>query len=171
MGCCSITGYLPAAAGTRPFHSDGSGAAWAYQYGRRNAVRIHNLLCTSHDGVLPAVIALGETIGVNINRADIVRCHMIGPQKNGKCQAIVKFVQYWKRAEFIRNRRRLKGNDEKTFITEDLTKRNMEVLNALFDLRSNHIINSAWSSDGRLFYKVSADSDPVLVRSINDIPK
>ena len=72
------------------------------QYGRRNAVRIHNLKCITHDGVMPAVIALGQQIGVKIDKTDIVRCHMIGkPKPNGVCQGIVKFVHYWKRAELI----------------------------------------------------------------------
>jgi hypothetical protein len=140
------------------------------QYGRRNSIRIHNLDCTTHEGVLNAVIDLGTSIDVEVRNLDVVRCHMIGKPRNNKCQAIVHFVHYWKRAEIIKNRHKLKGNPNKIFITEDLTRRNMSIVKPLLDLRSKGVICSVWTSDGRIFYKKSATNNPVLVRTWADVP-
>jgi hypothetical protein len=138
------------------------------QYGRRNSVRIYNLKCVTHDGVLPAVIELGKSIGVHIQQTDIVRCHMIGAPKEGKCQSIVKFVHYWKRFDLIHNRSKLKGHPNKTNIGEDLTRRKLSLVNRLRDLKFKGVINSVWTSDGRVLYKIRDDGDVKLLKSESD---
>jgi hypothetical protein len=141
------------------------------QHGRRNSLRFHNLRCTTHDEVTNAVIKLAtETIGITLTRRDIVHAHMIGPpRENGTCQAIVRFVHYWKRAEIYRNKSKLKGNEDRVFITEDLTVRNMSLMRALLELRKNGKIDSVWSSDGRIFYKAQG-GERVMVKRTSDIP-
>ena len=140
------------------------------QYGRRNSVRIHNLKCASHNEVLPAVVALGSKIGVSISKSDIVRCHMIGKPKDGMCQGIVKFVHYWKRSELFENAHKLKGNSDKTFISEDLTRRNHDLIKSLLKCKLSGLVTNVWSRDGRIFYRAAKDSAAVLVKSSQDIP-
>jgi hypothetical protein len=144
------------------------------QYGRRNTLRIHNLKCSTHDDVIPAVKQLGVTLGVDISRSEIIRAHMIGPSSNGKCQAIVKFVHYWKRSELFRNKRKLKVNVDGTFISEDLAANNMRLFKVLLSARKNGEISDAWTSDGRIFYKKDPVGPKVLVRELvrgdSDLP-
>ena len=57
----------------------------------------------------------------------------------------------------------LKGNPDNIFITEDLTKRNYEMVKGLLTLRKNHSIDSFWTVDGKIYVKYSTTSQPVRI--------
>jgi len=59
-----------------------------------------------------------------------------------------------------------KSRSFNVFISEDLTKKRQAIIKSLAEARKKDLIISYWTSDGRIFYKQTEDSDTVLVPSI-----
>jgi hypothetical protein len=59
---------------------------------------------------------------------DIGRSHPIGQTRDGKISIIVRFLTYRQRAMVFSNKKKLKGNKDKIFICENLTKHQMHVV-------------------------------------------
>lgn len=100
---------------------------------------------------------------------DIGRSHPIGKPKNGKISIIVRFVSYRKRQMVYSNKRKLKGNPHKTFITENLTKKRLEIIKRLAELKSNNKIHTFWTHDGTILVKRTMSSNIVKVYSETDL--
>lgn len=126
------------------------------QYGRRTSVRLHNV---------------PPDFGINADAVDdIERSHPLGKEKdNGTRPIIVKFKTYKSKETVYKAKSSLKGNPHKIFMAEDLTQKNYKIALKLLQLRSDKRIDSFWTHDGKIFYKVKDMSKPVRVRSINEL--
>ena len=121
------------------------------QYSRRNCLVLHGV--PSDVNAERAVLDLCNTkLGIAIGPDCIDRTHRLGaPDSSAHNEGarpqpiIVKFTSYRARQDVFMAKRRLKGT--KVVITENLTKRRIELLNRAKGLRN---VNAAWTSDGRI---------------------
>ena len=148
------------------------------QYSRRTSLRFHNISVpvdgngriihpVDTDNIIVKLCT--EKLNVNITTADIGRSHVIGKVKNGKSQVIVRFLSYRVREREYSAKRKLKGNNDKIFITENLTQFRTSIVKGLADLKFNGHIYTYWTSDGRIYVKRFNNSRKMLIRSHNDI--
>lgn len=101
---------------------------------------------------------------------DVDRSHVVGKRNyRGQVNIICKFANYRAKSRIYHSRMSLKNRREKVFIVEDLTHYRVRLVGKLNELRKNKNITSFWTSDGRVFYKTTMTSEPVLVKSLDDI--
>lgn len=86
-------------------------------------------------------------------------------------EIIVKFTSYRTKALIFANKTKLKGNPDKTFITEDLTAHNHSVIKSLLELKKAKQIDSFWTVNGNVLAKTTHESSPIRLRFTDDIPK
>lgn len=94
-----------------------------------------------------------QKLKLGIQKEDIGRSHVIGKVRNGKSQVIVRFLSYRIREKVYSAKKRLKGDPDKIFITENLTTFRTNLVKELSDLKFNHDINAYWTNDGRIYAK------------------
>ena len=63
----------------------------------------------------------------------------------------------------------MKSNNDKIFITENLTQFRTSIVKGLADLKFNGHIYTYWTSDGRIYVKRFNNSRQMLIRSHKDI--
>ena len=140
------------------------------QYGRRNSIRINNLKLLAppkDEADLTKTVThfLNEMVLKDarpLRTNDIDRCHFVGRATGKRSrQIIMKFHSYHDKNRVFAAKSKLKGNPSKTFITEDLTSRNHAVVKELLSMKTKDEIDSFWTSNGRVFAKKDADSDPI----------
>lgn len=141
------------------------------QYGRRTSIRMYNVKCDqAADCVDTVVSVINNNLNVEICAEDIERCHPLGkPNKNNIKPIIVKFKSYKTKNMVYKSKKGLKGNPEKIFITEDLTKRNHSMVSTLLTKVKAKLIHSFWTIDGKIFYKLSDTDTPERVFRNADI--
>ncbi len=88
-----------------------------------------------------------------ITESDIDRCHTIGPMRGGKSNVIVKFHRYHTKRSVFQAKANLKGDIHKRFITEDLTKMNYGLIQALTRHKRGGNITAYWTRDGNIYAK------------------
>ena len=127
------------------------------QYSRRNSVRLWTDKPEEpNENTDEIVLEHARKIGASINLDDICRSHRVGRPLRGKNRAIiVKFISYNKRKEFYKNRK----NDNRVYISEDLTKQRSTLLYKARELRRRQKISQCWSADGRIFVRGLSDGD------------
>ena len=121
------------------------------QYSRRNCLVMHGV--PNDVNAEHAVLDLcNNKLGIAIGPECIDRAHRLGTpdstvRKDGARPQpiIVKFTSYRARQDVFMAKRRLKGT--KVVITENLTRRRIDLLNRAKGLQS---VNAAWTSDGRI---------------------
>ena len=119
------------------------------QYQRRQCLRIFGVKEEEGEDSDVQCIEVAKKISVNLDVADIDRCHRIGKREAGKPRPIiVKFVSYRKRNELFRNKRQLKGSG--ITIREDLTKQRH---NLLKECINKYGLPSVWTMDGVIIVK------------------
>ena len=151
------------------------------QYGRRNSLRINNMIFRGPRGppqdersltlsvldFLNSDILKGEHILVE---RDIERCHFIGKPRTSRSQQIlVKFARYHDKWKVYSSKKNLKNHPNKTFLTEDLTKMNHAVVKSLLPLKKGEKIDSFWTRDGRIIVKKDNNEDPVRISPADNI--
>ncbi|XP_063427403.1 uncharacterized protein LOC134710917 [Mytilus trossulus] len=150
------------------------------QYSRRTSLRFHNVPAPTDDkgDIIKPIdtdsLILGicyKQLKLKLDTRDIGRSHPIGEIKDGKISIIVRFLSYRQRQLVLSNKRKLKGNTNKTFIAENLTKHRYNLLHRLNTLREKGKINSFWTHDGSILIKQSENSRPKVVISRQDIYK
>lgn len=142
------------------------------QYGRRNSVRMYNVNCALYgNNCLDAVVdVLHSKLKVSVGPDDIDRCHPVGkPNANGFKPIIVKFKSYNAKREVYSSKSNLKGNPDKIFITENLTKQNHKIVATLLTKVKAKNIHSFWTIDGKIFFKSDADAGPERVLRNSDV--
>lgn len=148
------------------------------QYSRRTSLRFHNIsvpvdergnILHPVDTDSLIVDICNNKLNVNITKEDIGRSHVIGSVRNGKSQVIVRFLSYRNREKVYNAKKILKGDPDKLFITENLTKFRTDMVKALADLKFNGHINSYWTSDGRIYAKQNQEGRKVMIRCHDDI--
>lgn len=151
------------------------------QYGRRNSIRINNLKLEGVNGppsnerdLTSAVLYFLNTAVLKgdgkLTERDIERCHYIGrPKSSGFQQIIVKFSRYHDKWRVFAEKRCLKNNPNKTFITEDLTAVNHSLVKSLLPMKKEGTIDSFWTRDGKIIVKKSKDSNAVQISPSDNI--
>lgn len=131
----------------------------AEQYSRRNCLRIAGVPENEAADTDSYVLDLSRAIGAEIALTDIERSHRVGRPSTGRTRnIIVKFASY-------RTRRKVYGARIATkdsgyagiYINEDLTKPRNKLLLKARKMAKTNILKSAWSSDGNILVRVSAD--------------
>ena len=142
------------------------------QYGRRNSLRFHNVPLESESADTDDAIAnlCTEKLGVTITADDICRSHRIGrANRFGSYQVICRFRNWKLKNKVFTNKRKLKDNEDHTFITEDLTKYRQEIVSEMLKAKRAGKIHAFWSTDGRLFMKVTESGFKHRVDSIDEL--
>ena len=142
------------------------------QYGRRNSLRFHNVLVPEGETDTDEVIVklCKEKLEVEITKDDICRSHPVGkPNRQGKSQLICRFRNWKVKNSIFSVKRQLKDNPDKIFITEDLTRYRQSIVAALADAKTAGLIESYWTTDGRIFAKFYSDYRKYLIRSHDDL--
>ena len=144
------------------------------QYGRRNSLRLNNMKADpdlDEESLTHHVVGFlnkNLTPETPIRREDVERCHPVG--RSEKKQILVKFCHYKTKHMVYSSKKKLKGNTDKVFITEDLIKQTHEqLIKPLLELKKSDKIDSFWTHNGKVFYKKNALSSSVSLRSKRDI--
>ncbi|VDI57548.1 Hypothetical predicted protein [Mytilus galloprovincialis] len=146
------------------------------QYSRRTSLRFNNIkIPTNGNGRMIKPVntdylvlqICNEQLGLDINLKDLGRTHPIGKVKNGKMSVIVRFLSYRTRQLVFSNKRKLKNNEDKLFISENLTKYRYGLLKHLNVLRFTEKIHSFWTHDGKIIAKETPESEDYIVISCN----
>ena len=126
---------------------------------KRTSVRIHNVRCDSSDDCVDDVLdILRHKMKVDVRAEDIDRCHPVGKPNNKKNKPIsVKFKSYDTKHAVYKAKSNLKGNPEKIFVTEDLTKR---MITTLLQRAKAGLIHSFWTVNSKIYYKLSEGNEP-----------
>ena len=149
------------------------------QYGRRNSLRISNFAYDKDKNMSEPVLT-ADVVGFlndkvlpetsKILTSDVERCHPVGlPNTKGYRQILIKFTSYQIKQLVYSNKKSLKNNLNGTFISEDLTRFNHNLVKSLSGLKKDKKINSYWTMNGRIFVKKDADDDPCKILTHDDI--
>ena len=151
------------------------------QYGRRNSLRINNLKFDGSGGppqneeqltravlhFLNSEVLKGDR---KLDVPDIERCHYVGkPKKSGSKQVLVKFSRYHDKRRVFLSKKLLKNHLNGTFMTEDLTAMNHEVIKSLLPLKKDGLIDSFWTRDVRIIVKKGKEDDPKRISPSDNI--
>ncbi|CAC5420255.1 unnamed protein product [Mytilus coruscus] len=148
------------------------------QYSRRTSLRFNNIkIPTNGNGRIIKPIntdflvlqICNEQLGLDINLKDLSRTHPIGKVKNGKMSVIVRFLSYRTRQLVFSNKKKLKNNEDKLFISENLTKYRYGLMKHLNVLRFTEKIHSFWTHDGKIIAKETPESDYIVISCNQDI--
>ena len=127
------------------------------QYGRRTSVRMYNLTYSSQseeECTETVVGVIRNLMKVDISADDIERCHPVGkPNSKGMKPLLIKFKHYHTKQSVYKAKSNLKGNPHKVFLTEDLTKRNHDMVATLLTKVKSESIHSFWTIDGKISLK------------------
>ena len=113
------------------------------QYSRRTSLRFHNIrLPLNEQGMIAYPLDTDQiildvcknNIGIELQKEDIGRSHVIGNIVNGKSQIIVRFLSYRVRERVYNAKKNLKGHPDKVFVTENLTKYRTSLVKALAEV-------------------------------------
>ena len=148
------------------------------QYSRRTSLRFHNIRVpvdakgnivhpVDTDDLILKVC--NDNLKINITKDDIGRSHVIGKAFNGKAQVIVRFLSYRKRELVYNAKKQLKGNEDKVFITENLTHFRTGLVKTCLELKSSNKLHAFWTSDGRIYIKQYEHSRKQLIQSMDDL--
>ena len=153
------------------------------QYGRRNILRVSGIPESENEDTDEIILHLASDMGVPMSSSDIDRSHRVGKpedksrtgtrkSKKSTRDIIVKFSTYNARRKLFQIRKELRTTEnedlKKIFINEDLTKLRSEILFEARNLRRVNKLNSAYSSDGKLFVRDKQDKKYQL-SSLNDL--
>ena len=169
------------------------------QYGRRNSLRFHNVLIpeemepdaegemgeegdeeaaessdaiTDPDTITDKVIVklCKDKLKVDITVDDILRSHPIGrPNRHGKSQLICRFRSLKIKNKIYSNKKLLKGDQDKIFVTEDLTKYRQSLVSEIASAKRAGQVHTFWTNDGRIFLKKDRYGEKHLIRSFEDL--
>lgn len=137
------------------------------QYSRRHSLRFHSMSVNNAETPSEAIIRVAASkLNISISESDIDRCHY---SNRSKTQVICKFSSYGKRRSIYKAKVLLKNDPERIFITEDLTSTRQGMVRQLSNLRKNGKIKSFWTIDGKIFFKYTDDSQPIIVETPSDL--
>ena len=84
---------------------------------------------------------------------------------------ITRFLTYRQRQLVFRNKKKLKGNPDKMFIAENLTKHRYDLIKRLNTLRKTGKIHSYWTHDGSVLVKKTEQSRTINIKNRKDVYK
>ena len=87
-----------------------------------------------------------DKLSINLTREDIGRSHVIGKVINGNSQVIVRFISYRNREKVYNAKKKLIGDPDKIFITENLTQFRAELVKKCLEAKQAKQIYTFWTS-------------------------
>jgi len=148
------------------------------QYSRRTSLRFNNVkVPTNRKGEIIQPVdtdsivleICNKDLGLKLDIHHIGRSHPIGEPKDGKISIITRFLTYRQRQLVFRNKKKLKGNPDKMFIAENLTKHRYDLIKRLNTLRKNGKIHSYWTHDGSVLVKKTEQSRTINIKNRKDV--
>ena len=143
------------------------------QYGRRNSLRFHNVPITKEELNKTddkIVDICKQHLKIDITPDDINRSHIIGKiHHEGSCQLICRFRNWKIKNQIFKQKKQLKSNANKIYITEDLTRYRQQLVSKIQIARKERRIDSFWTNDGRIFLKKTSNSPKVMIKCVEDI--
>ena len=110
-------------------------------------------------------------MNVEITEDDIDRSHILSKLNNNKARIICRFRNWKIKNRVYSAKRLLKNNPDKIFITEDLTQPRRDLVEKLRQLRKDGKICTYWTADGKIFVKVTNESEKKLIENEGDVQK
>ena len=105
-----------------------------------------------------------------ITKEDICRSHPVGKANRlGNRQIICRFRNWKIKNEIFLQEKNLKGDTDRIFVTEDLTRFRQGVVDEASKAKKAGKIHSYWTSDGRIFVKLGEKDRKILIHSIHDL--
>jgi hypothetical protein len=150
------------------------------QYSRRTSLRFHNVrVPTDQKG---NIIQPVDTDGIDLKNCNkdlnvpldihhIGRYRPIGEAKDGKISIIVRFLTYRQRHMVFSNKKKLKGNKDKMFIDENLTKYRYDLLRQLNGTKKINKVHSIWTHDGSILVKERENSKVKMIKNQSNADK
>lgn len=141
-------------------------------YGRRNSLRFHNVPITKEELNKTddkIVDICKQHLKIDITADDINRSHIIGKIHHESCQLICRFRNWKIKNQIFKQKKHLKSNANRIYITEDLTRYRQQLVSKIQIARKERKIESFWTNDGRLFLKKTSNSPKVLIKCVEDI--
>ena len=121
------------------------------QHERKCSVRIFGLRVQNQNYPQAVLQLLRERLKLDINMGDIVAAHPLPAKSNNHIPPIiVKYLRPYNQEQVLRVRRNLKGSH--IGITEDLTRRNIQLLNRV---KSSDNVVDAWTVKGQVWCKLA----------------
>lgn len=156
------------------------------QYNRRSTLEIQGVPESPGENVSAKVIAVAQSLGMNINPERIDACHRLGKKssKERPRGIIVKFVYRCDQEEFIKQKKMrpmLNAADVfkdisvsancAIYVNESLTPHNRNLFLEARNFKKDSNYKYVWVKAGKIFLKKSDDSERFLIRSMDDIEK
>jgi hypothetical protein len=144
------------------------------QYSRRTSLHFHNhkgniIQPVDTDGIVLKICNKDLTVPLDIHH--IGRSHPIGEAKDGKISIMVRFLTFRQRHMVFSNKRKLKGNKDKMFIAENLTKYRYDLLRQLNGMTKINKVHSFWTHDGSILVKERENSKVKVIKNQSDVDK
>ena len=125
------------------------------QYGRRHSIRIHNVPITKEklNKTDDKIVDICEQhLKIDITPDDINRSYIIGKiHYEGSCQLICRFRNWKIKNQIVKQKKKLKLNANKIYITEDLTRYRQQLVFKIQIARKEKKIEPFWTNAGRIF--------------------
>ena len=142
------------------------------QYSRRNSLRVQGLLqkVADEDPIEKTLELANGTLQLNppLLPSDIDRAHRTGVTRPDQPRTfLIKFATYQQRQRVLRQRQKLKNSG--IYLNEDLTRTRSKLMFEARKAKRNKKLSDCWSTDGRIFVKLTADSDKQLIRRQADL--
>lgn len=130
------------------------------QYARRNSLRINKIPVAELGNMSTDdfVLDLARRLGVQMDRNDISRSHVLGLPSYGTVNMVVKFVSYNARERLYKNKKRLKPLGLGIVIYESLTSHRREIFKVINALRYEKVLSNTWTTDGKILFKFDENS-------------
>ncbi|CAH0553610.1 unnamed protein product [Brassicogethes aeneus] len=114
---------------------------------KKNNVCIHGLEENPGEDIHNTIITfLKKNVNGNIEENEIENAYRIGKNKNKRRSIIVEFKSNKSKNSILQNKKLLKGKN--VFITEDLTKENLEILKKC---QEKFGLKNAWPINGKIY--------------------
>jgi hypothetical protein len=110
-----------------------------------------------------------KDLGLKPDIHNFGRSHPIGEPKDGKISIITRFLTYRERQIVFSSKKKLKGNPDKMFIVENLTKHRYDLIKRLNSLRKNGKIHSYWTDDGSVLVTKTEQSRTINIKNRKDV--
>lgn len=144
------------------------------QYSRKNNIIIANVPHQNNENIYELVINVLNSLDMKMNDGDFGTIHRLRATEGKIPSIIARLTNSDKKNEIIKKAKRYKLHGKKfgfnpalpIYISEQLTKNTLEILNRAKKLRNQNIIKYVWSRDGTIFIRKD-DQDPAI--KIEDI--
>ena len=151
------------------------------QYSRKNSVEIHGIPENVYTSTEDVVLKEAEALNVPVVAGDIEISHKL-KRRNGMTPIIVKFASHKVKSKLYKARTNLKSvkisdiypttrKQNRIFINENLTPYRADLVKQANEMKSDGLLSSVWSLDGKIYVKTSPEGNPVRIYSENDLDK